>query len=63
MTNSREKFEAFFRALYIKQGFVSSSDELYEAWLAGRESMREELENFQPAKEEDLPAILRRQAT
>lgn len=30
-------FEEWFKALYIKRGFVSSKDELREAWMASAE--------------------------
>ena len=43
MTNSREKFEAWFYAFYEpKEWHYIDIENSYTAWLAGRESMRDE---------------------
>ena len=43
MTNSREKFEAWFYAFYEpKEWHYIGIEKSYAAWIAGRESMRDE---------------------
>ena len=43
MTNSREKFEAWFSELYdCSECAGTDKDALFDAWKAGRESMRDE---------------------
>lgn len=50
---SRDKFEAWFISVYGCPS-IGKDEELFDAWLAGRESMRDESSNRLQEKHNEL---------